>query len=236
MEIPDDDVRAFLKTGADTLTFNSPLGMRRASALVDRLAEFSPDSVVDLGCGRGNLARAIAVALPNATVVGVDTDTQAIEQAQARAVADRLDHRLRFETADAALWPGPADATICVGASHAFGGTAGMLQRLSHIVPQGIAAIGEGVWNQDPDPWCLETFGHLPAGPDALVAEAVSAGWSILEQGMSTLAEWDAFEHGWIAGVRSIGTESATAFARQREHEYQRYRNVLGFCWLVLRR
>ena len=79
-------------------------------------------------------------------------------------------------------------------------------------------------------------FGDLPAGPDVLAELAATAGWTVVEHGHSSLEEWDDFELGWIAGVRSLGTPEAMAFADQRLRDYRSYRGVLGFGWLYLTR
>ena len=71
-------------------------------------------------------------------------------------------------------------------------------------------------------------------GSDGLVSEAENAGWTVVETGLSTLEEWDAFESGWTKGVQTVGTDAATQFAMEREAEYQRYRGTLGFSWLLL--
>jgi len=230
------DVSQFFEAGADAVDFNAPLGQVRAVALVEALSRFQPDTVVDLGCGRGELSRMVASRLSQATVIGVDTDAPSIRAAATLAEAQSVGDRVRFEIGDAAAWVGSADAALCVGASHALGGLGGMLTKLSQVVPSGMAIIGDGIFQSDPDPWCIETFGHLPVGIPALVAEAVAAGWTVLEADASSLEEWDDFERTWTAGVRSLGTEEAVAFADEREREYRRYRGVLGFGWLVLTR
>lgn len=236
MDIPDNVVADLKTAGGDSIAFNSPLSYERANALVDRLAEYPIDSVVDLGCGRGELARIVARRIPAVSVVGVDLDANQVAKARALTEAVQLQDRVRFEVADATKWHGPVAAATCVGASHAFGGSYEMLKALGHIVPSGPAVIGAAVWDSEPDPWCLETFGLLPAGPDALAAEADRAGWSVLGTYSSSPAEWDGFEQGWISGVRAVGTAPAQAFALQRELDYERYRGVLGFCWLFLHR
>jgi hypothetical protein len=169
-------------------------------------------------------------------VVGVDNDqetvTRAIELTQQAGLAGQVS----FEVADAAAWNGSVDAVICVGASHAFGGPAGMLERLGSLLPSGVALVGDGVWQSDPTPWCLETFGEHPAGLSGLTSIAEDAGWSVVNASLASLEEWDAFEHGWIDGVRAVGSPEANEFADFRAEEYRKYRGVLGFGWLVLTR
>jgi hypothetical protein len=79
-------------------------------------------------------------------------------------------------------------------------------------------------------------FGDVPNGIDDLVVLARRHGWQVENAEVSTLEEWDHFEGEWCRGVRSVGTAQALRFADERTDEYQRYRGVLGFGWLHLRR
>ena len=63
--------------------------------LVGQVGAGSPGTVVDLGCGSGELTAALASRWPSATVRGLDSSTEMIERARA---ADRLS----FTLADAA--------------------------------------------------------------------------------------------------------------------------------------
>lgn len=237
MELPDDALDTFFKAGAAALRFNAPMSLERADSLVGHLARAGCRSVVDLGCGRGELARLVAAALPEASVVGVDTNPCAIDTARKRTVGSGGSGRIAFEVADATTRSGPVDAAICIGVSQVFGGPAEMFLHLADLVPEGVAVIGDGLWETTPTRWCLDTLGEHPAGLDGLVDLAEAGGWAVIDSGLSTPAEWDAFEQGWVDGVRSIGSEEALAFAAEREADYlRRYRGVLGFGWLVLRR
>jgi trans-aconitate 2-methyltransferase len=59
--------------------------------LVARVADRSPRTVVDLGCGPGNLTGTLATRWPQARVTGVDSSAEMIEAATRLAVPDRLD-------------------------------------------------------------------------------------------------------------------------------------------------
>ncbi len=236
VESAEDTSKVLFEAGAGALRFNAPLSPERADALIGQLANTRPRRVVDLGCGRGGLVRLVAAALQKTVVIGVDTDEVAIEAARRSVTADVGD-RVEFEVGDAASWMGAVDAALCIGASHAFGGPAAMLGRLVELMPSGTAIVGDGVWEAEPNRWCLEAFGDLPTGSDGLAETAEAAGWTVVQSDLSTLAEWDAFEGGWVEGVRSVGSAEALAFAAEREDQYrQHYRGVLGFAWFVLRR
>jgi SAM-dependent methyltransferase len=231
-----DPTRRLAEAGADHLVYNAPLSPHRAEALVDRVLRGGVRAVVDLGCGKGELARVVARRVEDVRVVGVELDAGLVERARRLTEAESLADRVTFDVGDAAEWVGNVDAAVCIGASHAFGGTSPMLDLLAVVVGSGAALIGEGYWAESPTEWCLETFGELPDGMDGLVTASAEAGWTVDLAESSTLAEWDAFEHGWREGVRGVGTPEAAAFADEREGEYQDYRGVLGFGWLVLRR
>ncbi len=231
----DDDMSRLFGAGAEALRFNAPLGDERCDRLVGDLRRLGATSVVDLGCGRGELARMVASGLPEATVVGVDISIEAVEAARRLTTDAAIGDRVRFEVGDAATWSGAVDAAVCVGSSHAFGGPRQMFNRLADLVPGGGAVVGDGVWESTPTGWCRDNLGDHPDGPEALAAMAEAVGWTVDSSELSTQAEWDAFEGAWVAGVRSVGTAAAQAFADQREREYrEHYRGVLGFCWLVL--
>lgn len=233
----DDATRATLMAaGANAVEWNSPLGEDRAQELVGFVVSAEPATVLDLGCGRARLLHRIASADPSVRAIGVDTDAAVIAVARGEAAASDLSEHTELCVADAAGWTEPVDAALCVGASHAFGDAKAMFVRLGELVDSGVAVVGDGYWAGDPDEWCLDTFGPLPTSLDALADLARAAGWAIDDLDSSSTSEWDDFENAWIAGVRAQGTPAAEAFAARREAEYLRYRNVLGFTWLRLRR
>lgn len=242
MDLSEDTLDALFAAGGAAVAFNAPLGGARADGFCHRLPELSARSLVDLGCGRGELARRFAGRLADLSVLGIDNNRQLVREANRLAAEAGLDSRVRFEEGDAATWTPPPgetpsiDGVVCIGASHVFGGSSEMFQRLADLIPNGVAIVGDGVWDSAPDTWCQETFGDMPAGLDALVAVAEGAGWTVVDRARSTLAEWDEFELGWIGGVRAVGTNEAEVFADARQAEYERYRGVLGFGWLVLSR
>lgn len=229
--------RNLMAAGAAAVRFNAPLGERRATKIVEFVGA-NARTVVDLGCGRGSLAIELARAKPQLRCVGIDSDAEAIEQARVSAViaADGdLGQRVSFEVGDVSEWATPSDAALCIGASHAFGGSLPMLETMRSL-GRSAAVIGDAVWDAPPTAGQHAMFGDLPDGEDGLVALAVSAGWTVADQDRSTLEEWDEFEAGWIGGVRALGTRAATTFADDRQDQYRSYRGVLGFGWLLLTR
>lgn len=62
------------------------------------------DRIVDVGCGAGELTRAVAAARPQAKVIGLDISPDLVAAATS---ADGAPANARFALADAAIWPGP---------------------------------------------------------------------------------------------------------------------------------
>ena len=87
--------------------------------LLSRVQADSPDYVVDLGCGPGNLTAVLAARWPAAHVLGVDNSAAMIETARAEAAGSgqpgQPARRLAFVQADIRDWrPGqPVDVLTC---------------------------------------------------------------------------------------------------------------------------
>ena len=82
-----------------------------------RLEGIRHPRVADVGCGAGSSTLAVASALLDAHVDGLDADPGAIAAARARAAGAGLDGRVRFVRGDAALLPahGPYDLVLLRG-------------------------------------------------------------------------------------------------------------------------
>ncbi|KAK4249160.1 SAM-dependent methyltransferase [Corynascus novoguineensis] len=156
------------------LTFNAPLSSTHADALLARLDVRSDSTIVDLGCGWGELllrAAALATAshspdtsttrtatAPLAT--GIDTDGVALARGR-RAAAERglSDPAVvSFVQKPASHWhppvPGVVDRAICIGSSHAVGGPRAMLARLAKMVAgtpgSARVLVGDMCWDRGP--------------------------------------------------------------------------------------
>ena len=238
---PDADT--LRRAGSRAVRFNAPMGVERA----DRIAEFLADSrsVVDLGCGRGEMLLHCLGESPATRGHGVDSDPDMIALARTAAASSALDDRVTFDVVDAvhqvttlagdtASGAG-ADSVIGVGVTHVFGSVPDMLSAIA-TTGAARAVVGAGIWESHPSDELREMFGHQPRGIIGMGMRATSAGWTVLDASRSTPEEWNGFEETWTAGVRAVGTDEASAYADQREALSARYRGVLGFGWLWLRR
>lgn len=226
------------------LRWNTPLSEDHADLLLDRLALTADTTVVDLGCGWGELLlRGVARTYNRAT--GVDSDPAALDRGRRAARERGLADRVEFVEEKAESWRGTADRAICIGSSHTLGGTKAMLGALATVVPRGRVLIGDGCWSVPPTPAALDLFGNEFMSLAGLVAACNAAGWRVLHLSTADQREWDDFESRHRAGQQEwllANPEDPRAKeVRERVDSRERvylnsYRGVLGFAYLVLGR
>jgi len=113
--------------------------MRPAVDLLARVEHAAPATVVDLGCGAGNLAPLLAARWPAARLTGVDSSPEMLARA-------RRDHPgTSFEQADIGAWrpDAPVDVLYSNAALHWVEGHAELLPRLlaEAVAPGGTLAV-----------------------------------------------------------------------------------------------
>src|SRR5436190_11427473 len=100
----------------------TPLAQSRADRLVRFIAQASPATILDIGCGWAELLMQAVAAVPKAHGVGVDLDAGAIAHGRRLARERGLDERVDLVEADARnAGPPLVDAVICIGASQVWG-------------------------------------------------------------------------------------------------------------------
>ena len=239
------------------LTFLAPLSEARASRLVAFLAEDDPSTVLDVGCGWGELLLRVLEAAPRARGLGVDVDEQSLAGAREHAVARGLAERATFEARDARDVTGTFGAVTCIAASQIWAPTqdhdrpmdyAAALTALRGLLPRGGRLVyGEGIWSAPPTPAAIAPL----AGRDdefvemgALVELAEANAFAVVAVHEADLDEWDAFESGFTAGYArwltehdpddSDADEVRALAARQHTSYFGGYRGILGLAYLQL--
>lgn len=251
-------------TGTDTdrpasltrLTFHGPLSEARAARLVDRLTWTRPGTVLDIGCGWGELMLRVLEAAPGATGVGLDTDEGDLIRGRESARARGLDGRVTFvRESGVDTTRGPADLVLCLGASHALTEakppehTAAALRELRRLVrPGGRVLFAEGFWHHPPTEaelagmWPDTSADELHDLP-GLVDLAVGAGFRPAWIETASTEEWEDFESGyqydeqeWLAahpahpkaaGIRDQADQHRSFWLRG-------YYGILGMAYLTL--
>jgi cyclopropane fatty-acyl-phospholipid synthase-like methyltransferase len=217
------------------LTFNTPLSNEHAVALVQLCSPAT--SILDLGCGWGELLLRLVAANPDSTGLGIDNDAELPERGRRLAEDRQLRSRVKFEVADAKSADGIYDLIVSIGSTHIWGSEPDALRFFSeHLTPGGKLLFGSGVYNDIPPLEIKDIFGELPtyAGLQNIVG---NAGFTIINADRASLQEWDDFESTWRRGLEESNDPEIQAFARERSQEYEYgYRGILGFCYVVARK
>jgi SAM-dependent methyltransferase len=228
------------------MRWNTPLSEEHAQLLLERLDIRPGASLLDLGCGWGELLLRAVNSAGVTTGVGVDSDAHAIARGRALALDYGLDGRVTFIGGSLDAWQQAADRVICIGAAHAWNGAQAALTALGSLVrPGGRLLFGEGCWEHPPTDDAVRLFGDDVQALDDLVECAKGAGWRILHLSTADQREWDDFESTWRAGrqewlLANPSHEQASAVRDELDVQVGQYvatyRGVLGFCYLVLAR
>ena len=244
----------------DDLLFNSPLEACHADALASWVAAGVPPggTVVDVGCGWGELLLRVLEAAPSARGLGLDRDEAGLVEGRRRAGRRGLGERVEFVGDDAATaLPASCAALVCVGSSQVWGPPVEQAQPLDYTaalralrapLPRGGRLLyGEAVWSRPPTPAATAPL----AGRDdelvdllELTRLAGAAGFAVAGAVEATQQEWDEFESGYAAGWATWlaahepdhpDAEHVRASAeRQRTAYLGGYRGVLGLAYLRL--
>ncbi|MEU7720238.1 SAM-dependent methyltransferase [Streptomyces tibetensis] len=232
------------------LTFHGPLSEPRADALVQRLTRHHPATILDIGCGSGELMLRILAAAPEGTGTGVDLDTDDLERGRKAAEERGLASRVRFvEESATGTARGPADLVLCVGSSQALGErlpeALAELRRL--VTDHGRVLLGEGFWERTPTSDELSRMWPDAAATDhpdlaTLIGMTVDAGFRPEWTETASLDEWEEFESGYLADTEvwlaehprhPLAEETRQRLDRHRAR-WLTYRGILGLAYLTL--
>ncbi len=207
--------------------------------LMARITMTDPSTVVDIGCGAGNLTAVLAERWPNADVSGFDASSEMIS----RATGDHP--TIRFSVGDIATWEpdAPVDVLYSNATLHWLDEHEELFPRLmSYLAPGGVLAV------QMPDNWAEPTHrvpaeildaGSWPEGAraallrDRLATPAEYLRW--LAPGDTDLWRTTYFQRltgadpvwTWVTGsvlrpvLAALDTDSAERFSEQCRQSYR---------------
>lgn len=193
--------------------------------LLETLAPLPGNSVLDIGCGAGELSLALARARPQAQITGVDISADLIAAARQRAGGRQ---QLSFIEADAASWQSPQTAPDLLVSRHGvmfFADPVAAFANLRANAAPGAHLVFSCFRSPRENPWASELTAMLPAnaaaappdpdapGPfafarqDRVQAILAGAGWNHI-----TL---EAFDFAYIAGQGDDPiADAASVFSR----------------------
>lgn len=237
------------------LAFHGPLSETRATALTHRLTRTNPTTVLDIGCGWGELMLRILTAAPEATGTGIDLNADDLTRGRHNAKARGLSQRAEFiEESAIGTSRAPADLVLCVGASQALSTaepphyTTDALRELRRLVTDnGRVLLGEGFWQRTPTSAELSGMWPGAAATDhhdlaTLLDLAVAAGFRPEWTETASLDEWEEFESAYQADVEiwlaqhpdnPLAAETRDRLDRHRA-QWMSYRGLLGLAYLTL--
>lgn len=173
--------------------------------LLGRIGEYAGETVLDIGCGAGELSLAIARARPKARVFGVDVSADLIAAARARAGGEKV----RFELGDAAKWTEPDFAPDLLVSRHgvmffddpprAFAHLHGIAGSAAHLVFSCFRRPRENIWASG----IAGLLGLPPGDPEAPGPFAFAEPQRverILEAGGWGQIDFEPVDFAWIAG------------------------------------
>jgi hypothetical protein len=238
------------------LSFMTPLSEARATRLVEFLSRNLAGTIVDVGCGWGELLIRVLEATPDAKGIGIDLDRDSTDRAVSLARERGVEGRASFITGDVkANLPSVSQGAICIGASQIWGPPVEANQPLDYrsaltalrsMLDRGSPVIyGEGIWTASPTPQAIaplagryDEFVSLPE----LLDIARGCGFSVMQVHQATLDEWDEFESGFSAGyarwLKRNGPDHTDALEvrargeKQSNAYFRGYRGVLGMAYL----
>lgn len=135
--------------------------------LISRVRAEDPGSVVDLGCGPGNLTAVLARRWPQATVVGVDSSAEMLAKAEQHR--DSFPN-LAFRQRDIAAWsPDPGTDVVVTNAALQW------VPQHRKLIPEWLRALRPGAW------FAMQVPGNFEAPSHTLMRElAASPRWGRL--------------------------------------------------------
>lgn len=167
-----------------------------------RVTSGEPVRIADVGMGQGWSTIALAVALPHATVVGIDADPASVADARANAAQHGVDVEFVEADATAIAEHGPFDLAVMIEALHDFARPVEVLDAIrAALAPGGSLLVA--------DENVAETF---TAPGDEL--ERIMYGWSVVHCLPACMAEQPSAGIGTVIRpdtVRKLGADAGFA-------------------------
>ncbi|MBP6565119.1 MAG: class I SAM-dependent methyltransferase [Burkholderiales bacterium] len=189
-----------------------------AAAKIERILDLMPldahSRVLDLGCGRAELALRIVERF-GSTIVAVERSSFMLDAARERAEWTGALAKLHLDDRDIRAFradPETFHLSVMLGAGGIDGGMAGICRTLKGWTkPGGYVLVGEGYWKQKPSGDYLAVLGGGDAGQlhdhRGNVQAGIDAGLVPLHAVVASDDEWDEYEWKYARAIERYAGE-----------------------------
>ncbi len=191
----------------------NPISAAKIERLLDLLPLDASSRVLDLGCGRAELALRIIERF-GARVLAIDNSSLMLDAARERAEWTGALGRLHLDNVDIAEFqadPETFHLTVMLGAGGIPGGMAGICRHLkSWTKSGGYVLIGEGFWGKRPHPHYLTFLGGEQGqylNHAGNVQAGVDAGLIPMHATTASRDEWDEYEWKYCRSIERYARE-----------------------------
>jgi len=188
----------------------NPLSADQLEALTSFVAERSPATALDIGCGPGAASIAISKRC-DVSVLAIDINDLFLQRADESAKRESLAGSIIFRKNDPKeLDDSRYDAVICLGSSHAIGSPREALEWCrSRLKPAGLLLFADLVWKTSPSSHFTKFLGRDEAFYWHECDENQvfrQASLRILKTERASTASWQAYESGILQGRQVFAT------------------------------
>lgn len=191
----------------------NPVAATKIERLLDLLPLEANSRVLDLGCGRGELALRIIERF-GASVIAVDNSSPMLDAARERAEWTGALGRLHLDDVDIARYeadPETFHLTVMIGAGGIGGGMPAICAKLKGWTRgSGYVLVGEGYWKQKPPPGYLALLGGAEAqylDHRGNVQAGIDAGLIPMHAVTASADEWDEYEWKFSRSIEAYARE-----------------------------
>jgi SAM-dependent methyltransferase len=193
----------------------NPIAAAKIERILDLLPLAAAARVLDLGCGRGELALRIIERF-QCVVTAIDRSSPMLDAARERAGWCGALDRLRLVKTDIAEFktePESFDLTVMLGGGGIAGGVKGICATLAGWTRRGgYVLIGDGYWAKAP---AAEYLAHLDANEEEFrdhrgnVQAGIDSGLIPLHASVASADEWDDYEWKYSRSIERYAVEQA---------------------------
>lgn len=232
-----------------TLPHANPLSIGQMNRLVALALASRPRSAVEIGCGPGSFAVALAEQI-KLDVTAIDSNPYFLDRARLLASQKKLVGTVTFELRSASEYAGPeVDLVVCIGSSQALGTPRQAINRAGRLLRAGgMLILAELIWSSPPPAKFLEFLGttadhYWPEGSATSVF--AQADYRLIEQSHASRASWLEYERAILAGrlalAETLPPDQAQAVRSRAELWFRRFeehgQHCLGFAaYVAIRR